>query len=682
VLVGEHVRATPGAAGHEDAAIEAKRTGLSVACVIDTYNGDRKRLPHISDSEWEKLQRQVKTAIPDQDTLEAFSLLLLTHDFGKNEELCRAVGAGADVDHDEVYTRLLTDPAHIEARRRFMPSFDLLSEHGQQLLMGVARLRTNYPQSLQGEAPAATLEDFHAEPDMQIRALDILKAKFDIFGAAGHANGDISLTATSATLCRMHNLDEALLRADIETSQDRNNAFLDAEIAHFMDGAVPRDEQEQSAWRALARLECTLRINNADEFAQLKTAFDGLSAVSKTVLVNELNRPDRATLAYYSPILLRTLAQKEGMPFALEYFAHILQEAHIADQKARRDGLPGVSVVQAEALVRGLAAGTFDPRESTVRFKPDDGALIGTPNTTTIDNLNGVPALADGEQFRGKRVLFVGEGGGSDGIQAAMVARLMAQKYGCETAAVVSVRNADRQMTGTGEQIGAATKRITANTAPVGDWRFLEKIPLEDDPETPMYVLNSTDSATVSSDMAALAVQTGADVVIGIDTGGDSLYRSEHPSFSAHLPTDITPDHDYSVIQGLAQMGEANPQLDVRSVIVAPGVDSPSYGRDMLDTIGAARIPLSHDDVETVRDTYAAWRMDGSGSEEGRYGKTPLAWLHALQGRTGFQRLDLPKDNVTSVTNPWRAFTVITPAMAGVVIADMQQHAAAIRRTE
>jgi len=680
VLIGEQVRATPGAAGVEDAAVEAKRTGLSVACVIDAYNGDNKRFPGLSPAEWQKLHKQVKTAIPDNDTLEAFLLLLLTHDFGKNEDICRDIGAGADVDHDEVYSRLVTDPANIEARRRYMPSFDLLSKEGQRLLTAVARLRTNYPQSLQGEAPAATLEDFHTETDQRVKALDILKAKFDIFGAAGHANSEVSLTATSATARRMHNLDTALLDPNLATPQDRNNAFLDAEIAHFMHGAEPEDEQQQAEWRALARLECTLRVADDEQFAQLREAFDGLSDVSKTVLVNELNRPDRATLAYYSPILLRTLAQKENMPFALEYFAHILQEAHIADQKARRDGLPGISVVQAEELVRGITSGTFNPRESTVRFLPVDGALVGSPNKTTIDNLNGLPTFDKGEQLRGKRVVFIGEGGGSDGIQAAMVAKLMAEKYGCETAAVVSTRNTDRQMTGTGEQVGEATRRITPQTEPVGDWRFLEKIPTETDPGTPMYVLNHTATDVVNRDVTALAAHLNADVVIGIDTGGDSLYRSEHPSFSAHLPTDITPDHDYSVIQGLAQAGVDNPQLNVMSVIVAPGVDSPSYGREMLDTINAQRVPLTDTDVTTVQQTYAAWGMDGSGSEQGRYGKTPLAWLHALSGRTGFQRLDLPRSNVTSNTNPWRAFTTITEAMAGVVIADMQQHAAAIRR--
>jgi hypothetical protein len=183
----------------------------------------------------------------------------------------------------------------------------------------------------------------------------------------------------------------------------------------------------------------------------------------------------------------------------------------------------------------------------------------------------------------------------------------------------------------------------------------------------------------VQSDIAALLQQTGAEAVIGVDTGGDSLFRTEHAHFSAHLPTDITPDHDYNVLQGLAGLAEMH-DVPVMSIIVAPGVDTPPYAREMLDTIGAERLPLNDRDVVAIQESYARWGMDGSGSEQGRYGKTPLAWLHALAGRTGMQRLDLPRANATSTTNPWRAFTVITRSMAGVVVSDLRRHFAAIRR--
>jgi hypothetical protein len=74
--------------------------------------------------------------------------------------------------------------------------------------------------------------------------------------------------------------------------------------------------------------------------------------------------------------------------------------------------------------------------------------------------------------------------------------------------------------------------------------------------------------------------------------------------------------------------------------------------------------------------------MDGSGSEEGRYGKTPLALLHALRGNTGLQLLELPVANVTSDNDPWRTFMIITPAMAGIVLMDLRRHFRAIERPQ
>jgi hypothetical protein len=498
LLVGESVAATPGAT-EADPAVEFKRTRLTIDCATDALHGDGSRFPGLTEDERQHLFASVRAAIPDKETLDAFTFLLLTHDVGKNADVARAVGAGGDVDHDEVYSRLLTDPAHEAERRRLLPSLDLLSPNGQRLVVGAARISSNYPQSLQGEAPGATLADFHEETDMQVKAIDILKAKFDIFGAAGHINSDVSLTATSALYRRMRNLDTALLDPDLPTPEARNNAFLDAELAYFMGSAhqestdnSPEAAEELAAYRALARLACQLRVADAVGFNQLLADFDSLHPISRTILVHELNRPTRATLAYYSPVLMRSLAEREGGAFALEYLAHILQEAHIADQEARRAGLPGVSMVKVEDLVRGIQDGTFDPRTTAIRFRAVDGALEAMSAEVTLDNLDGLPEFSGSEQLRGKRIVVIGEGGGSDGIQAAMTGRLLAAKYGCEVAAVVSVRNAERQLANTGEQIGAATKRITPDTEAVGDWRFLEKIPTEDDPDTPMFVLNTT----------------------------------------------------------------------------------------------------------------------------------------------------------------------------------------------
>lgn len=677
LLRGEGVAVTPGAEGADNA--EEIHTELSIQCALDAYRGDMSKFAGLTDEQRAKLHEDTR-AIGDKDALKVFCYKLLVHDVGKRKDIVRAVGAGGDVDHDEVLTMLVTEPQHEEARRRFLPGFDNLPEWGKELFIQMARMRLNYPQILQGEAPAATLEGIN-HPDPRVIQWEILKSKFDIFGKAGHINQDVSLTATASTVRRMDNLDSALIDPTLATAEDRNNAFLDREIVDMTGDQPPADAEELRQFRALARLACHLRAPNPEAFAALRRNFEAQVPVIKEILVSELNRSARPTLAYYSPELLRTVTEREGGEFALTYFAHVLQEAHIADLEARRAGQPGISTVLLDEHIRAIKEGNHNPREQAMRFALRDGALVAETRPATLETLADIPEFTDtdAEALRQKRVMLVGEGGGSDCIQAAMVGKILSNKYGCEVVAVVSSRNEHRQVQNTGWESGTV-KEITPQTEPVGDWRFLENIPLEGDSPSPTFILNSSDPYEINCDLQALAYATDADVIIGVDTGGDSLYRTQHAGFSGRSEADITPDHDYNTISGLAKLAKSMSDIPVLSVIVAPGVDSPSYAHQVIDRIGARRLPLGQEDRSTIRQQYAEWRMDGSGSEEGRYGKTPLAWLHSLQERTGVQVLDLPVRNLTSDTNPWRAFTTITPAMSEVLITDISAHFEAISR--
>jgi hypothetical protein len=514
---------------------------------------------------------------------------------------------------------------------------------------------------------------------VQTRKLDALKAKFDIFGAAGHINQEVSLTATTATFRRMENLDEVWVDPNFETAEAQNNAFLDREIAHFMGPVKSKTPQEQAELRTLARLECQYRIEDKQSFDELRAAVDAQQPVVKAILHTEVNRPHRATLGYYLPKLNKTLAEREGLEFALTFQAHVMQEAHIADIEARREGLPGIATVQLGGLIRAIETGEFNPRQQTIRFSPENGAFVGTPRVPSLETLDGIPEFTEGEALRGKRIILVGEGGGSDGIQAALTGELLAAKYGCEVAAVVSCRNEARQVANTGWETGTI-KQITPGTTAVGDWRFLEKIPLEGNNPAPMHILNSSDPFEISRDIRALIHATDADLVIGVDTGGDSLYATPHAGFSARREMDVTPDHDYNTIRGLAQLAKEMDDVSFMSVIAWPGLDAPPYARQQMDEIGAGQIPLSDAEKALALRRYAEWRLDGSGNEEGRYGKTPLAGQLALKGKTGLQALDLPRRNVTSNTDPWRAFAAITPAMGGIVCMDLKKHFAAIDR--
>jgi hypothetical protein len=690
LLKGEDVAATPEAAAGPEAgaSAEAKRTKLSIDCVVGAYHGDMSRFAGLSEIEQSDLHQSTREIIGDDETLEAFSYLLLTHDIGKSERARQAAGAGPHVDHDEVFSMLL-DPERETVRQALMPSFDLLPPEGQELVRKVARLRTNYPQVLQGEAPASTLEDLHNEPDPKVCGLAILEAKFDIFGAAGHVNQERSLSATTPTYRRMRNLDNALLDPALATVEERHHAFLDAEVRDLTDGRIDPsamgDIAEQQQWRTLARSECHLRHESSEEFGQFVEVFKGQSLAVQAIYTSEFSKDgvtDRAILPYYGPGMLRELNKKYGTDFALKYYAHIIQEAHLADKEARASGQTGVVMAELGSVLKGVIADEFDPRETLIRFSMHDGVLVPElhrPEALVIDDL---PAFGEGEALRGKRAIVVGMGGGSDGVQAAEMRKLLKAKYDIEDAVVVSVRNERRQVTNTGSSIGTATKEITPSTQPVGNWRYLEGIPMEGDDPARTFILNSTDPNIVQEDLAALVEATGAEVVIGLDTGGDALYRTEHAGFSATNAADITPDQDRQVLTGLEALAGRHSNLRVLTTVVAPGVDSPPYARDVLVRAGATQIPLDTDDVTKILSDYAQWRMDGSGNDEGRYGKTPLAWLHALGGNFGTQVLDLPISNIISKDNPWRAFAGITPSMAKIVLMDINRHMAAVQPEE
>lgn len=679
LLHGSDVTATPDAAAQADLGAEVKRTAMSIVCAVDAYYGDTSKMPQLSPEQQAKLVADTQS-IGNEEALEVFTYALLTHDIGKNRAVVQAMGLGPEADHDQVYTALLTDTQYEDLRQALLPGFDELPDWGKQRLLAMAESDINYPQILQGEAPAAALEQVESIGDPRVLEWDILKAKYDIFGAAGHITQEKSLAATPSTFDRMDRLDNVLKDTSLTTGKARRDTFLDSEAAAFAGPMENITDQQRSERRVIAWLSCLSRNETTEGFLQLQQDFSGLEPIVKELLTSEVNRLTRPILVYYSPRFVKTLIQGQGNEFAMEYFAHVLQEARIADRKTERTDPSEIVTAQLGDILKDMASGKFNPRESAIVFEPEGDALVARAQTPALQNLESLPQFDAYETLTDKKILLVGEGGGSDGIQAAMLGKLMKQKYGCEIVAVASIRNSERVVTGAGSTVGEATTQITDSTEPVGEWRFLEKIPLETGPDTPMYLISASDPDIIRNDVTALLDATGAELVIGVDTGGDSLYRSLHAGFSARHEQDITPDHDYVSIQALSNVAAARPGVHFMSAIIAPGVDSPPYAHEVLNEINAKRMALTQEDVTLIEDTYAAWRMDGSGSEEGRYGKTPLAWLHALRGNNGFQRLDLPKANVLSDVNPWRGFIAITPAMAGIVLSNVNDHFDAIRR--
>lgn len=645
---------------------------------LTAAQNDANRLTH---EEFEEFHQWVASNLPGEHSANVMRYIMLIHDLGKNQTLASTVmgeDAADSVDHDEVLRRLLK-PDYATKRAELLPTFGQLSEADQTIIRDVINTELNLGQFIQAEAPPAALASF-ADSTEPVRSLYIMHTLFDIAGAVGHVNAESSLLLTSPLYNQMAAACDVLTNSTLSTENARYAHYLARRAQRFgLDNDAIEQLIDNQAHTHTVRLACMLRYDAPEEYQQLTEALDTLPGPVQAILAQELSNDgihQRATLPYYGPALLKGLEKHHSLGTALTYFAHVLQEAHIADKAACKAGETGVVTADLSTIAQAANQDTLDPHHTELRFHHSGETLVPEYQDTPELAIDSLPAF-DSEKLHGKRIIYLGMGGGSDGIQAAMLSKLHQQHHAVQPTAIVSVRNfaadSNKQLAHTGRQIGDALAEITKETTKVGDWRFLEDIIAKDETIAPVYLLNSIEPEQIAHDLQILIRETGADAVCGIDTGGDVLYRA-NTTIDA---TTSSPDQDYAVLTALHMINaaaEANgTPLDVFTAIVAPGVDTPPYANEILTRSSAQRYPLHPDDTTTITRTYAAWRMDGSASEEGLYGKTPLAWIAGLTGKHGLQPLALPRANATSAHNPWRIFMNIRPSTASVVMMQAEQ---------
>lgn len=678
LLVGSGIAATPEAAQTQpDDAAEAKRTQCSLNCLRYLYEGSDESYDALTAAqndavklkreEFDELHGWFKEVLPDEQSFNTMQYVMLIHDAGKNSRLSQEMALDEHAaDHDEVLDLLLSSDQYADQRAALLPTFESLDSQTQEQIRGVFGIRLNFGQFLQAEAPAAALAGLPEGTQEPVRSMYVMHAMLDIAGVAGHINPDSSMVLNSPTYRSMKAANAALTNPQLTSDTARYDYYLAYRAEQL--GASGEGLNEQADLKAKVRLACMLRYDSGEQFDALSEAYGTLAEPVKAILEAELGRDgerDRATLPYYGPAMLKALTDKQDMASSLTFFAHVMQEAHIADKEARAAGKTGVITAELGELTRSINQNTLDLSHAEVRFAKHGNLLVSSVVESKPIQIESLPTFKPGESLRGKRVIFVGMGGGSDGIQAAMLSNLFQEKYGSQTAAIVSVRSNEKPLVNVGRQVGEKMVEITAATQAEGGWRFLENIPAEGGIiAAPVFVLNSADTQVVQDDLSALARDAHADVIIGVDTGGDSLYGDNTSSVDQVV---TTPDQDHAVLAAIASLPK-DVVGEVYSVVVAPGIDSPINASEVLEAAAASQVQLTPEDAQLVRDTYTQWRMDGSASAEGRYGKTPFAWLAALQGRDGLTVIDLPRTNVVSNTNPWRTFVNVAPAMKSILI--------------
>lgn len=278
------------------------------------------------------------------------------------------------------------------------------------------------------------------------------------------------------------------------------------------------------------------------------------------------------------------------------------------------------------------------------------------------------------------KTVVIGMGGGSDCIQAAILAKIMQQK-GIQCSDVISIRTnktASQDSKGNmGEErtIQNATRLVDKDiylisSETTGSGRFLENVPAE---ELNVYLIIDREDGNLKQKIEkTLAVIGDVENLIGVDTGGDVLY----PLIETSNQSITTPDQDRRVLETINSIQGINKKC----CIIGIGIDSPDCANSILQGANASYYEPDEKIKQEILDTYNRWDM--TGKNEKKFGKTPLAWQQALNGKTGIVCLNIPTKYVLDRKNPWIPFVNIQSATQGLFFMDTQRCIDSIKQHE
>ncbi len=592
-----------------------------------------------------------------------------------------------DPDHDVILWKALVNDPSIST------AFLKLPADSQKKILAGLESRFSLPQFIQGENVAGSLPPLAKlnETDFYFH---LLHAVFDLAGAAGHVNPDGSVVMTEVTY------------AGVESALEKLNLLRQgvapAEVyTSFMKARAQKLEIDTTAndWLISTRLSLLFRATGPTEVKLVKEVFASLPVNARAIIEKELSAygidDGFSVLVYYAPALIANLrgafkqanianSDKEALELGLITLARIFQESRVYLKK--RSG-SGVFTVNIESIAAAAGKDFSQLRTKNIKLKAVGlGSSAELVEKTAIDAAI-FPKLADLRNLPGKRIAVVGIGGGSDGIQAAMLGKLF-EAQGKDVACVVSVRTSTTGSQGGKTAIGSArtvqnhggfvngdTGVVRIKSDSTGEGRFVENIPAE---EKKVFLVLDPDETSdpilrrqtiMSRIQSALAESGGVDAIYAVDTGGDALYSASTGLDGAKA----TPDQDLRVLAALHGLSS---KYQVMSVEIAAGVDSPKNAETVLTAAKAQYYEPTTTESAGILDQYIAWRMDGT--DEERYGKTPLAWQAALRGQFGMQVLPLPTRIVIDPKNPWITIFRIDPSMRGIFFMNIEDHLKAI----
>ncbi|HUC88901.1 MAG TPA: DUF1152 domain-containing protein [Candidatus Paceibacterota bacterium] len=661
--------------------IEFDRTAVGILTLYWADNGDydsftacQKEPTKLTKESFKKLQEYSKSILQNQEDIEAMETFMVINDLGKIKGVVENITEKSgikDIDHDKM---LLIG---LEKHPEISPSFQKLSSHHKELILNGLKTKFNIGQFIRGESMPASLEGLK-DVDQESLRFYLLHSLYDMAGAAGQfvQNGSVVMTEPlykdfSSAVDLVEKLGQG------KTADEAYNSYLNQKAENL--GFNPLSPED----RAMTRICCMLSISNIEQAQEVKKIFSELPKNTHAILEADLNKKGTddglATLIYYAPSFLLNLqkkfndnkepdAFKKALSLGLTTLARVFQEARIAN-KGKEDN--GIYTVMASSLAKVATENPDKLSKQEIKLKiignDAEVELIGVPEI----NKDKFTKIANLTEISGKRIIPIGIGGGSDCIQASLLAEML-KKSGKECPCVVSIRTEKteslsnngkvgdkRVIENYGEEIKKGVYLITPETT--GSGRFLENIPTHD---VPVYLVIEQESINLSEQINFVLEKVGGiDTIVAVDTGGDALYSSTNKN-----EAETTPNQDLRSLKAINDLSG----VQKISCEIAVGIDTPANGESILLSANAKYYEPTTEEIKLILEKYKEWQMDGS--NDSRYGKTPLAWQKALQDKFGFQEVDLPTKVVLDKNNPWKPFIHTQPSTKGMFFMDIENH--------
>ena len=669
--------------------VEYERAAVALLCLKYVLTNDYNQFiacqnPHskLSLKSFESLRNFTLNIIQSSDDLETAIYMIMCNDLGKTymmREAYQDLTKNLDADHDAILATLLNKKPEL------FVGFQNLSDIQKSIIHEGLNTAFNLGQFAQCENTPADLPKIQAITK-KARDLYILHAFYDIAGAAGHIKNNGSLVMSEPVYC---GYDLAIKSLMTEPFSNSYNHYV-----HIRGNLVGFDSHTKKGF-ALSRLAALSRCFQISDGDLLQEVFDNLPDNVQQILQKELNETGLsytpAILIYYAPAFIDNIkkhylgrlpatadniVKKQNLYKAYQKAFTALAQIYNATRIAvRKQNLTGVITIDINDLAKQVLqnADVLDDNLIDIQVNLDkkfgSAYLKGATQINThqfIQNKSICDILPQG------KTAYIGIGGGSDCVQAGQIAFFNPDAAAC----IISVRTqktqsqgkhtkevgVNREIMNHGGEIVSGVYKVLPETTASG--RFMEN--LVAGTTIPVYVvLDKQDGLLGQKIRAAIQHAGGADNIISVDTGGDSLYLSTTDSLNS---AKATPDQDYASLKAISELDGYNKI----SVIMATGVDTPSYAQFVLAKSEAVFIAFSDKEKNQLLENYHQWGMDGT--SDAAFGKTPLALQSALNNKTGISVLPLPSSVVLDDNNPWNPFVIVTDSMRYIAVMPLENH--------